>query len=281
MIYESSKMRLLPVATRFLGEVNDCYICRDLSSSGGALYTVLVIHDHEVVRNVLEMFRLSDRRGDGVLTDDFSAGEDHVLVFPYYRERPLDEFYSGETMTLEECEEVCMNAILSCITSDLPYPVLYLLLTGGQLQIAGDHSIFFGYEMDFSKLNPEIGESECTRACARILLTLLEPKAGQKAVSYYLLERKTENGSYSRFTDLYRDITIAGVGRKKVSLFARIRLWFRKNSDRIIGSLFWLSVILAVIALSILLSRAFLNGNSWIRLLFNTFKQIGNESLVQ
>ena len=135
--------------------------------------------------------------------------------------------------------------------------------------------------MDFSKLNPEIGESECTRACARILLTLLEPKAGQKAVSYYLLERKTENGSYSRFTDLYRDITIAGVGRKKVSLFARIRLWFRKNSDRIIGSLFWLSVILAVIALSILLSRAFLNGNSWIRLLFNTFKQIGNESLVQ
>ncbi len=281
MVYDSGKMKLLPVAVKFRGEVNDCLICRDLASSGGVLYTVLAIHEHEVVRDILEMFRLSPRQVEGVLVDDFSAGEDHILVFPYHRERPLDDFYEGESMTLAECEDVCISTILSCITSDLPYPVLYLLLKGGQLQIAGDKSVFLGYEMDLTDLDPKIGEAECTNECAHILLKLLEPKAGQKATSYYLLEKKTGNGSYSRFTDLYRDITIAAVSKKKVTLLVRIRLWFRRHSDTIIGIFFWLSLILALVALSILLSRFFLGGNSWIRILFNTFKTIGSESLLQ
>ena len=72
MVFESGKMSLLPVATKSRGEVNDVYICRDLSSPGGILYTVIVIHRHEIVRSILEMFRLSGRTGEGVLIDDFS-----------------------------------------------------------------------------------------------------------------------------------------------------------------------------------------------------------------
>ena len=281
MVFESGKMSLLPVATKSRGEVNDVYICRDLSSPGGILYTVIVIHRHEIVRSILEMFRLSGRTGEGVLIDDFSIGDKHALVFPYHRERPLMDFYEGDTLTLSQCEEVCISTILACITSDLPYPILYILLKNGELQIAGDRSVFFGYEMDLSELNPDIGESECTDECAHIVLKLLEPKAGQTATSYYLLERKTANGSYDKFTDLYRDITIAAVSNKKITPLTVIRLWIKRNSDRIIGVLFWISLILGIIALSILISRFFLNGNSWIRLLFNTFKQIGTESLLQ
>ena len=117
--------------------------------------------------------------------------------------------------------------------------------------------------------------------CASILLELLEPKAGQKATSYYLLSKKTANGSYTRFTDLYRDITIAAVTKKKLTPWVRLKLWFKRNTDRFLGILFWLSVILGVIALSLLISRLFFGGNSWLRLLFNTFKKIGTESMLQ
>ena len=275
MIYESGKMQLLVVATKFVGEVNDCYICRDLLSSGGILYTVIVVHQHEVVKNVLSLFALSDRKGEKTLIDDFSFGDKHIYVFPYHNERPLHQFYEGETLTLAQCEEICISTILACITSDLPYPILYLLL------LAADRSVFFGYELDLKDIDVNISESECTQICAEILLKLLEPKSGQKATSYYLLQKKTANGSYSRFTDLYRDITIAAVTNKKLTPWVLFKLWLKKNSDTLLGILFWISLILGILALSIILSRFFLGGSSWFRLLFNTFKKIGTESLTQ
>ncbi|MCR5402650.1 MAG: hypothetical protein K6E91_02390 [Butyrivibrio sp.] len=281
MIFESGKMRLLVVATKSVNEVNDCYICRDLLSPGGILYTVIVVHQHEVVRTVLELFALSNRKGETILLDDFSCGDKHVYVFPYHNERPLIDFYEGDSLTLSQCEDVCISTILACITSDLPYPILYLLLKGNKLQLANDRSVYFAYDIDLTTLDPDIGESECVNVCADILLDLLRPKSGQKATSYYLLEKKTANGSYSRFTDLYRDITIAAVTKKKITPLFLIKLWIKRNADTIIGVLFWISLILAVFALSIILSRFFLGGNSWFRLLFNTFKKIGTESLLQ
>lgn len=281
MIYESGNMRLLTVSTRSIGEVNDCYICRDIASSGGMLYTVIIIHQHEVVRQILEMFKLSDRKGEGALIKDFSIGDGHALVFPYHRERPLLEFYEGKSLSLAQCEEVCINTILACITSDLPYPILYLLLRDNQLNLASDKSVFLSYEMDLAKLDDTKTESDCTGECAAILLELLRPKSGQKATSFYLLDKKVANGSYDRFTDLYRDITIAAVTNKKLTPFVVFKLWLKRNADTLIGILFWISVLLTIFALSILISRFFLGGNSWIRLLFNTFKRIGTESLLQ
>ncbi|MBR1669737.1 MAG: hypothetical protein IJ695_03480 [Butyrivibrio sp.] len=281
MIYESAKMRLLPVATKSMGEVNDCYICRDLSSSGGILYTTIVIHQHEVVRKVLELFRFSGRSGEQTVVDSFSVGEKHILVFPYHKERPLFDFYEGDSLSLSQCEDICISTILACITSDLPYPILYLLLSNGMLNLSSDGSVFLGYEMDLRELDVNISEKECTDVCARTLLLLLQPKSGQKATSYYLLEKKVANGSYHRFTDLYRDITIAAVTHKKITPWFLFKLWIKRNQDTIIGILFWISLILGVFALSIILSRFLLGGNSWLRLLFNTFKKIGTESLLQ
>ena len=281
MIFESGKMRLYLVATKFVGEVSDCYICRDLASSGGILYTTIVIHDHEVVRRVLELFKFSGRDGSETLVDSFAFGDKHVLVFPYHKERPLFDFYEGGSLSLAQCEDICINTILACITSDLPYPILYLLLSGNMLNLSNDNSVFFGYEMDLKDLDESISEKECTDICAKILYRLLEPKRGQKATSFYLLEKKVANGSYHRFTDLYRDITIAAVSKKKITPLFIIRLWIKRNADTIIGVMFWISLILGIFALSIIISRLFLGGTSWFRLFFNTFKKIGTESLLQ
>ena len=281
MIYESGKMRLLPVATKSIGKVNDCYICRDLASSGGILYTVIVVHEHKIVRKILELFQLSGRSGKDVLVDNFAVADKHVLVFPYHNERPLFDFYVGETLSLSKCEDICISTILACITCDLPYPILYLLLKKEKLNLSSDGSVYLSYDMSLDELDETIAERECTDICARLLLRILEPKSGQKATSYYLLDKKVANGSYQKFPDLYRDVTIAAVSKKKITPFFIIRLWFKRNADTLIGILFWLSFLLGLFALSILLSSIFLGGNSWLRLLFNTFKKIGTESLLQ
>ena len=79
------------VGTKSIGEVNDIYICRDLNSSGGILYTVIVVHDHDVVRTILEMFKMSDRRGEGILIEEFAQGDQE----PYERERPASRIYTA------------------------------------------------------------------------------------------------------------------------------------------------------------------------------------------
>ncbi len=281
MIYESGKMRLLPVATKSIGKVNDCFICRDLASSGGILYTVIVVHEHEIVRKILELFQLSGRSGKDVLVDNFAVADKHVLVFPYHNERPLFDFYEGETLSLSKCEEICISTILACITCDLPYPILYLLLKNEKLNLSSDGSVYLSYDISLDEMDETISERECTDICARLLLRILEPKAGQKATSYYLLDKKVANGSYQKFPDLYRDVTIAAVSKKKITPFFIIKLWFKRNADTLIGILFWLSFLLGLFALSIFLSSILLGGNSWLRLLFNTFKKIGTESLLQ
>ncbi len=281
MIFESSKMRLEAISTKSLTDASDCYICRDLNSPGDSLYTALVLKDHDLIRNVLEAFRKEEGYNDTSLIDSFAYMGKHILIFPYRRERNLFEFYVGDTYKLSQCEEICINAIISCMTSGLPFPLLYLILVQNQLNLTADNKIHLGFTIELNDFDPEITEKDCVVECARILLFLLEPKASQKANSYVLLQKKISNRSYSRFSELYRDITIAAVSGKKKGIIASIKAWFALYSNTIFGVLFWICVLLAIFALTILISRAVLGNGSWFRLLFNNFKQIGTETLLQ
>ena len=281
MIFESSKMKLEVISTKLIGETNDCYICKDLKSSGGSLYTVIVAKDHECIKNVLEAFRRLDLVENSALVDSFACEGIHVLVFPYRRERNLFDFYAGELYSLKVCEDICINTIIACMQLALPYQLLYLLLTQNQLNLSSDNNIFMSYAIDLKDFDLNITEKDCVVECARIILVLLEAKASQKANSFILLQKKSANRSYSKFSELYRDITIAAVGDKRISLFGRLKLWLSLYSNYIFGVLFWICVILGIIALSLILSRFVLGNGSWLRIIFNNFKNIGTESLVQ
>ncbi len=224
MIFESSKMKLEVISTKLIGETNDCYICKDLKSSGGSLYTVIVVKDHECIKNVLEAFRRLDLVENSALVDSFACEGIHVLVFPYRRERNLFDFYAGELYSLKVCEDICINTIIACMQLALPYQLLYLLLTQNQLNLSSDNNIFMSYAIDLKDFDLNITEKDCVVECARIILVLLEAKASQKANSFILLQKKSANRSYSKFSELYRDITIAAVGDKRISLFGRLKL---------------------------------------------------------
>ena len=112
MIFESSKMRLEVISTKSLTDANDCYICRDLNSPGESLYTVIVMNDHDLIRNVLEAFRIDNMYDSEMLVDSFAYMGKHILVFPYRRERNLFDFYAGDAYTLSQCEEICINTII-------------------------------------------------------------------------------------------------------------------------------------------------------------------------
>ena len=281
MTFESQNTSYTVVSTLFSGAANCCYMARLSDDMDGRSFTVIAVKDHDVIRTLMEASsKVSDPK-DSPLVDAFTHGNDYVLVFPYRQQRPLDSFFVGESMSLNQVEEIGTNLLLSCISSALPYPMLYLLLEQGQINLSKDGGIFLTYIMDLSELDLKRNERDCTVKCAEILRDILSTKADQKNVSYELISRKTENNSYNSFTELYRDLRIAAMPMEKHGIFLRIRSFFHRNADRLFGILFWVCVILGIIALIILLTHVVWGDIPFFRLFVNNFKNIGTESLQQ
>ncbi len=124
-------------------------------------------------------------------------------------------------------------------------------------------------------------ERDCAVKCADIMLSVLETKSDVKNISFELLSKKSANNSYSRFTELYRDLRIAATPVKKRQLLVRIKSFFHRNSDRLFGILFWVSLILGIVALVLLLTHLVWGDVPFLRIFFNSFKNIGTESLTK
>lgn len=281
MIYESPNMRLKCIHIVKKGTANDIMVCQDLNSSGGSLYTLLIVKKHKTARKFLEIFEKSEQKENSSIVECFSVESEFFIVFPYKQERLLLSFYNGKSYSLTECEDICINVILTCISSGLPYPILYLILEQRQLHLSRDHSVYLGYQIDLSELDESRTERDCTVQCARLLIELLEAKSSQKAVSYVLLQKKVAKRSYQKFTELYKDIRIAAAPKKKKGLLAALKRVFMRNRDRLFGILLWICVLLIIFVIASFLTQAFLGDIPWLRFFMNSFKTIGTESLLQ
>ena len=273
--------RFRTVQTVRVSTANDTLVVEDLYDSARPRYTVLAVKDHGILHDFLEIYDRADYIEENTIVSMFSDQGRFFVVYPYVPERALTEFYMGSTMALHESEDVCVNLIISCMTSNLPWPVLYLVLKQREIQLAKDRSVSLSYRLDLSGLDETVGESECVNECAKILIDLLEPHAGRKANSYLLLTKKSSKGSYESFKDLYRDVEIAADANKRHGLIARVKAWVSRNKDQIFRVLLWVSVILGLFVLITFLTNLLFGDVPWLRLFIRSFEQIGLESLLQ
>ena len=170
---------------------------------------------------------------------------------------------------------------MTCMTASLPFPMLYLLLEQSCINLARDGSTYLTFVVDLQALDLKRTERDCTVKCAEILRDLLSSKADQKNVSFELISRKCENNSYNSFTELYRDLQIAAMPVERVGFFIRIKSFFVRNADLLFGILFWVCVILGIVALVLLLTHVVWGDLPIFRWFINNFKNIGTESLQQ
>ncbi len=279
MLYQSQKMRLECVRTILRGSVNDILICRDLAVAVGSLYTLLVIKEHQTARRYLEAFERAGLSAQDSYIDSFSAHGALCMVFEYRRERPIRDFYAGLAYALPECEEVCINLVVTCMACGLPFPILYLVLKQDQLNLSKDRTVYLGYQIDLSELDMGKTERDCAVLCASIIRELLRPKASLKAFSFQLLEKKISRRSYGRFTELYKDIRISAAPMGRLGIRKRFLRWFAGNEDAIFHFLLAACSVLVAVAGISLLSQLIFGDIPWLRIFFNGFKTIGTETL--
>ena len=277
----SQPMQLRTIQTVKKSDANETRICENISDSARGRFTVLVVNDHKIMHRFIEIYDnavyLQERPEITMYTEDGKF----FIVYPYTSERPLMDFYMGETMSLRECEEICVNLILACMTSNLPWPVLYLMLKQRELHLSKDHSVHLSYRLDLSDLSEEIGEAECVVECAKLLLELLRRNPVRRANSYILLQKRIEKQSYEYFRDLYKDLAISMEPVRRGGLITRLKLWFGRNKDTIFHILLWISIILAVFVILTFLTNLLFGDVPWLRLFIRSFEKIGRESLLQ
>lgn len=279
MFYQSSHMNLECVRTIFQGTVNDIYICKDRNTGGDIPYTLLVIKDHKITKKYLEIFEMGTNTSRSSYIDSFSDQGKFCMVFPYLQERYLKDFYMGNSFSLQKSEEICIQLILKCMETTLPYPILYLVLEQNQIHLAADNSVFWGYALNLEDLDSQKTEKDCVLLCAKILKQLLQSKQSSKGFAYRVLEKKIQRESYHHFVEVYKDFRITATPVKEKGIWKKVQRWFRKHQEQITRIFFFLCVIIVITAAFSLISQLIFGDIPWLRILFNGFKEIGTESL--
>ncbi|MBO5093455.1 MAG: hypothetical protein J6C33_03740 [Lachnospiraceae bacterium] len=280
MIYQSDHLTLRSVMDVFQGEINDVMICEEISGGGGVYYTLLTVKDHDAVKKLLRIMKQSER-GEDCCVDIFSSNGRFCMVFPYIKERKLSDFYMAKAFPLSLCQEICLNLLLQCMSSPLPYPLLELVLKQGQIHLLKDNSIALGYCIDLADLHENSGQKECVMQCAIRIRELLQEKTTKKNVSYQLLLKKIPKQSYQDFRELYKDIRLSAANLGKRGLKKRVKEFWARNQETVFKFLLYLSVVLAAAVLLMFLSNVIWGEIPFLRLFFNSFEQIGTESLIK
>ncbi|MBQ3497088.1 MAG: hypothetical protein IJA73_03070 [Oscillospiraceae bacterium] len=280
MVYYADGKELEVISTVFCGSVNDAYICRNRTSASGALYTLLVVRDRECAK---KMLLLCGTDGAGAWLWHFAQNEELIFVFPFREERKFSAFARGQAVSAEVAENICVNLVMECLSADLPWPLLYLVLEQDGVQIAKDNTVYFTMCLDLAALDTERTERNCVSSCARLMMELLggagAPRKRSRVRSFELIAKKSAKNAYGAFPELYRDIKLTAIPEERATLLDRARGAWRRNRDRLFRVLLVLCGVLAAIALAALATQMIYGEIPWLRVFQNTFDVIGTENL--
>lgn len=273
MIYRSGSRRLQELGIILRGKANDAVLCRDLQSGG--LYTVLTVKEHGTVKKLLELY--------GAQQDRFlllSGNGGYGAVFSYAEERRLSRFYV-EDGTPADCEKICLNLTAACMSCQIPWPLLYLILDQGQIHLRRDNSVELGYAVDLEELDTALTQEACVMRCAVIVRDLFKNRRRRMESAYPLLQKKIPRRGYREFRDLYADLKMAAY-RPKAGRLRRLRmkiscLWEQK----LIRPVMAVSCVLTGIVLVMLLSDLLWGDIPLLRLFTGGLRMIGTESLLK
>ena len=287
MVYYAQGMELEVISQVFHGSANDVAVCRDRLSASGTLYTLLAVHDRACARKMLAVMENSQRTGESPCLLRFSQNETMLFLFPYREERKFSAFAAGQMTSPEAGESICINLVMECLSTGLPWPLLYLVLEQDCVQIAKDNTVYFTMILDLKDLEPARTEKNCVSSCARLLLDLLAgPVAGgrrrrKKLKSFELIQKKTRKNAYTGFPELYQDIKVTALPTVKPSLKKRARIFWQNNWDRLFQLLLVLCILLVIAAVVILVSQLIFGDVPLLRLFRHAFDVIGTENLHQ
>lgn len=277
MIVRSETKQLLCIGSGIVGSKNDVYICENISANKKELYTLCIIKDHLLAKRLTECFENGTKPE---ATEIFSDMGMYCIAFPYRQERRLKNFILTERISVTDIKEICRKVVFECMSSKIPWQILYLILKNEYIHIDTEQKIYFTYELNLEYLKNK-SETDCAVLCGRYLKELLEQVKCTSWSGYQLLKMKNKRRQYKTFAELYGDISGGAVIYKTGGLSWRVKKFLEKYRGTILKIVKIFCIVIGVIALFVMVSDLIFGENPFLRLFVNTFKQIGTESMLQ
>ena len=281
-MYRTSNMQFAEVQLVQENGSSRVMVCEDINSPERTRYSVFVTEDHDIIARLHRVYSEAKNLSPDTEINYFSDGGRFLVYYTYVAARPIKDFYMGRNLPISQCETVCKNYIIACMTCELPWQVLYLAISQGHVNMARDGSVYLSYSIDLSEVDESINERDCVGLVTEALVSMLSQK--EESVKWELrdlLKKKLERKAFISFAQLYRDVDIASGRHKKGGIFRRLMVWFDDNKDRLFRIFLTICVILLVFTLITFLTNAIFGDVPWLRLFIRSFERIGEESLVQ
>lgn len=282
MEYYSGKNHFKRIGEIISNQTNEVCICEETGRQP-ALYRLLwIIKDRMLARTLLEVFH--EKNETPLYLETFSLRENTVFVFPYHREHSVFRFWGGELLTQKEQEKIWRELVETCMTSDIPYAVLFQILRQRRLQIGSRGEVDFSYALDLRNFDAERGEADCANMCGEIILELMEMSKASDTKLKCVLQNKCQEEGYHSFIELFQDIKENAKAFKKRNgeeVSKKAAQIIKDHKGKAIKLLVVLCLILVVIALLLLASQFIYGEIPVLRLFENSFQTIGTENLVQ
>lgn len=276
---------LVPEVIRTVAKTDLCdvLVCRDAASASGGLFTVISVKTADKAKEFLKSLENTEIRDkdNSPYIGSRSDGGSLSLYFRYRPERKLASF-QNQLITPLMREKTCVSLIMECMTTQVPFSVLYEALSEENLNISEDGNTYFNYFITADNFDAQRGEKECVNRCADIVLNILSgvsERKQRKLKSLILVRKKVDRGAYNTFAELYKDISFTQLSAKKIGLLDRLKAWFERNKDRLFRILITVCILLAVFALVMLVSNLLFGGFGWFSMRYTELDVIGTETL--
>lgn len=249
-------------------EVNEVVICKDMAeNSNHEYYTLIRIHDSDKIKDVLEVVYKEDGSCNfpqhlfcGIFVD-----VDVLNILLYYREpRKLFSYLKSEMKSEYIQQLIIQNFLLECFSLNITNTMLNLFLEEDNINIDGEHNVYFDGFIDFAKLDKNISEQICVKKCSNIINDIIlsnEQLSDNSSVkSIGLFRKKRRNNHYTKLIQLYNDFKIKErVYRDRSrSIWARIiasaKELYKEKFEKIVAVL---GTIVIVTAIGLVLSNLF------------------------
>ncbi|MGN0342461.1 MAG: hypothetical protein ACI4DO_06690 [Roseburia sp.] len=242
-MYFALNMELEIVRTILQNEVNDIYVCTDVSKDTGVFYTMVSIGDANYRKMIAEkvnteglFFKNQDYVGSFVYSNKLN------LVFRYHQENLLSLMGEVYLYRFTECKTAAVNLVAAFAEAGVSPEIGMLLLNSRNINISKDGDIDLNYFLDFAEYKEEVTEEEYINLLGEKAFSILEMNYKEKYHSpdiypsdlrlYYM---KLKHQGFHSLGQIIN--TIRGMSDSPMEMRGVV-WWFRSRIRRTRGFLF-------------------------------------------
>ncbi len=274
MFFQTGDTRYNCIGEKKNGRKMDIYICE--SDKDMKKYYVWAITDNVLAKRLIKAF-ISDECNYSIT--NFMVGNINCMVLPFAEDRNILEFGFLYNEEQRNDLELFKKIVFQCMTSGLPWEVLYAIINENKINITEAGEVYFTYDIIFTDIESKC-ESDIVNLLGDYLEKMMEKSTYKNWSSYRVIYMKNKRQNYRTLSELYQDINNNITLDAIDTLRGRITRAYRNHKERISHVVKICCVVIGIVALIVFLSNTVFDVSPLYRLFVNTFKKIGTESML-